>query len=561
MTQFKKFSLSTIALLLLLTSCEKKLELYPPNKLTSQVVFSTPLGYDEAMAKVYLAISATGNQGPAGQGDVSGDEGFSDHFRGFFTMQELPTDEAIISWGDVGLPDFHTMQWSAPNGFTKQFYARAYFQITLINNFLKEAASVDGKGFPADDVTRIKFYVAEVRFLRAYQYWCLMDLFGNVPFATEVGLIPGQIDRAKLFQYVESELLAIEPLLLPARSSQAADKYGRADQGACWALLARMYLNAEVYTGTARWSDASTYSKKVIDAGYTLASDYRWLFAADNDQVARQEFIFTLNYDGTKTEGYGGTTYLVNASNGSENYSFKFVRAPGDTVVQRISYGGGGGWNGLKAPASLLGKFPNSGLTPGGLPDTSDRRAMFLSLYLGKTQNKKKDSIRSKSITITNIQAVDEGVRCWKYRNVTSTGKPGSDPQKSYSDADMPIFRLAEQYFIYAEAAVRGSGDVATAVQYMNNLRQRAYGDANHNITASDLKLPFILDERSRELYWEGHRRTDLIRFKLFTSGDYLWPFKGGEPNGKGVEDYRVLYPIPTNDLIANPGLKQNPGY
>jgi starch-binding outer membrane protein, SusD/RagB family len=128
---------------------------------------------------------------------------------------------------------------------------------------------------------------------------------------------------------------------------------------------------------------------------------------------------------------------------------------------------------------------------------------------------------------------------------------------------DYPMFRLADAYLTYAEAVLRGGqgGDASTALNYVNQLRERAFGNTSGNITSGELTLDFILDERARELYWEGHRRTDLIRFNKFTGGEYLWPWKGNVKAGAATPAYRNLYPIPSNDLGANPNLEQNDGY
>jgi hypothetical protein len=566
MFNYNKIALYTVATFVLLTGCTNKLDLFPQNDTTSDDVFTSVQGIDRAMAKVYGSYALTGNQGPAGQGDVSGDEGFSEFVRGFWNVQELPTDEAVVSWGDVGLPDFHNMSWTPSNGFLRQLYARSLFQITVANNYLKEATESRTSAFPAEDAERFKFYRAEARFIRAYQYWVLMDVFGNIPFSLEVSAaFPARYTRAQLFAWVEGELKEIEPLMMEPRAAQAANKYGRADRGAVWALLARMYLNAKVYSNVERYSDAATYAKKVIDAGYTLAPNYRNLMTADNSAVSAQEFILTVNYDGLKTQCYGGTTFLVNASNGSEKYEFKFGRAPGDTVRQGISYGTGG-WNGLKTTSAFVGLFPDSGFAVDGTPTVNgDQRAQFVRLYLGRTKPSPlrplRDSVRSKSAVLTSITQADQGIRVWKYRNVTSTGAAGQDPSKTFGDADFPLFRLAEMYLIYAEAAARGAADRSLAVQYINALRQRAYGNGNGAITDGDLTERFVLDERGRELYWEGHRRTDLVRYGLFTTGTYLWPFKGGVAEGTAVDEFRNLYPIPSQDVLNNPNLIQNPGY
>jgi hypothetical protein len=399
------------------------------------------------------------------------------------------------------------------------------YQITLANDFIRQAsdANLAARGISGNDADVIKTFKAEVRFLRAYQYSVLMDLFGNPPFATDslkIGDIPKQIQRKDLFNYVESELKAIEPELKAPKTNE----YGRADQAADWALLARIYLNAQVYTGTPRFDDAVTYSKKVIDAGYSLTPDYRWLFLADNN-LNTNEFILTINYDGQHTQGYGGTTFLTHAPVGGSMTPTKF--------------GITGGWAGARTTKNLPNLFPD-------YTGDQDQRAEFYT--------------SGQNIEINDITQFTDGFSITKFKNVTRSGAPGSS--LDYSDVDMPIFRLPEMYLIYAEATLRGgNGDKALALQYINDLRERAYGNTSGDISAGDLTLDFILDERARELYWEGYRRTDLIRYGKFTSSSYVWPWKGGVKSGTGVQDYRNLYPLPNTDVTANPNLVQNPGY
>ncbi|MEO6869679.1 MAG: RagB/SusD family nutrient uptake outer membrane protein, partial [Ginsengibacter sp.] len=325
--------------------------------------------------------------------------------------------------------------------------------------------------------------------------------------------------RADLFNYIESELKAIDGQLAPAKTNE----YGRADQAAEWALLARMYLNAEVYTGTPRYTDAISYAKKVIGAGYTLVDHYNWLMLADNWKNTN-EFILTINYDGIKTQNFGGTTFLNHGSIG------------GDMVAN--DYGAGGGWGGMRTTKTFTDLFPD-------LSGTKDKRAMFFT--------------NGQSEDINDLSKFKDGIAVTKFRNKTRTGANGSS--LDYSDIDMPIFRLPEMYFIYAEALKRGGtgGDDATALGYLNKIRERAYENTSGDITSFD--LDYILKERGRELYWEGYRRTDLIRYGFFTSSTYTWPWKGGVKTGSGVASYRKLYPIPSKDLTANPFLNQNPGY
>ena len=525
-----KLSIWILTLGAALSSCTKDLNLLPTNDVTSEVVYSTALGYKQSLAKIYGSMALTGNAGGAGAPDVffpGSDEGQNaDFYRTFWKAQELTTDEAVIAWGDPGIPDFHNMSWSSANLFLHGVYYKSLYQITLINEFIRQStdAKLTGKGIVGADADAIRKYIPEVRFLRAFQYWVLMDLFGNPPFVTEESIIggpnPPQIKRADLFNYVESELLAIETTLTTAKTNE----YGRADQAAAQALLARIYLNAEVYTGTAKNTQAATYAKKVIDAGYALMPNYRNLMLADNN-LSNPEFIFTINYDGAKTQGYGGTTFLVHASIG------------GSMVASES--GVDGGWFGLRTTKSLVNKFAD----PSG---NTDKRAQFYN--------------SGQNLEIANVSSFTDGYAINKYRNVTKTGSPGSSIV--FADIDIPLFRLPEMYLIYAEAVKRGgTGDLNVATGYINNLRVRAYGNTSGNILPAELTLDFILDERARELYWEGHRRTDLIRYNKFVEASYLWPFKGGVASGTGVNAIRKLFPIPSADLNANRNLVQNPGY
>jgi starch-binding outer membrane protein, SusD/RagB family len=154
-----------------------------------------------------------------------------------------------------------------------------------------------------------------------------------------------------------------------------------------------------------------------------------------------------------------------------------------------------------------------------------------------------------------------QGYAVTKFKNVTSYGEPGS--HNTFPDTDFPVFRLADAYLMYAEAVLRGGagGDVTTALEYVNKVRERAYGDTSGNISAQQLTLDFLLDERARELYWEGHRRSDLIRFNRFSDSPYVWAWKGGVRDGIPVDSRFNLHPLPDSDIVANPNLDQNQGY
>lgn len=519
-------------MLLFVQSCESDLDLQPEdNRLTADVAFSDPTAYKAFLAKIYAGISVSGQQGPAGDADLSGlDEGFSNYLRLYWSMQELTTDEAIIGWNDGTIKDLHSQTWTSGNEFIRTMYSRIMYQVALTNEFLRQTtdAKLDARG--TDDALRAEIhnYRAEVRFMRALTYWHAMDLFGNVPFVTEndpIGaFLPQQIQRADLFNYVESELLDIENTIVPARQNE----YGRADQAAVWMLLAKLYLNAEVYTGTPRYTEVITYTTKIINAGYSIAPNpYYQLFLADNDSNGTQsEVIFPITFDGIHTQSYGGMTFLVHAPVGGS--------------MVPANYGINGGWAGIRTTSTFVDQFP-------GEENSADGRALFYTAGQSKE--------------ITNVSAFNNGYAIEKFRNVDVNGNQGSDATGDMPDTDFPMFRLADAYLMYAEANLRGGGgSAADAVTYINLLRERAYGNTSGDISQSDLTLDFILSERSRELFWEGHRRTDLIRFGKFSDSG-VWPWKGNVAQGVTTEAYRDLMPIPATDLGVNTNLQQNEGY
>ncbi|WP_299338918.1 RagB/SusD family nutrient uptake outer membrane protein [uncultured Psychroserpens sp.] len=518
--------------ILFVQSCASDLDLQPEdNRLTADAAFEDPAAYKQFLAKLYAGISLSGQDGPAGNPDLAGlDEGFSNYLRLYWKMQELTTDEAIIGWNDGTIKDLHGQTWTAGNEFIRTMYSRIFYQIALTNEFLRQTTSskLDGRGVDADLRAEIQDYRAEARFMRALSYWHAMDLFANVPFVTEedpIGaFLPQQIQRADLFNYIESELLDIEDDIVAARQNE----YGRADQAAVWMLLSKLYINAEVYTGSPRYTDVITYTTNVINAGYTIPSnEYFQLFLADNDSNgAQEEVIFPITFDGLNTQSFGGMTFLVHAPVGGS--------------MDPAEFGINGGWFGIRTTPTFVELFP-------GEENSADGRAMFY------TDGQQKD--------IDDTSPFNNGFAIEKYRNVDVNGVQGSDATGDHPDTDFPMFRLADAYLMYAEASLRGGGGtLSNARDYINELRERAYGDTSGNINESDITLDFILDERARELYWEGHRRTDLIRFGQF-SDQGVWQWKGNVQQGVTTDAYRDVMPIPATDLGINTNLQQNEGY
>ena len=523
----KIFRITTILLLTIIGVSCTKLDVDPASVIAGDKVFSDENSYRAFVAKLYAGLAVTGQQGPAGSADIQSiDEGFSNYLRQYWGAQELSTDEAVIGWGDAGLPDFHEHSWTAANNFLTAMYNRVFFQVSQANEFLRQ--TTDGKlnerNVSTATRSQITNYRAEARFLRALSYWHGLDLFGSIPLFDETFLpgsqAPAQASRQEIFNFIEAEIKAIENDMVAAGTQE----YGRASQAAAWMLMAKLYMNAEVYTGQAKYSEALTYLNKIINSGaFSLKPNFQENFMADNHTSS--ELIFSIPFDGIRTKTWGGMTFLINASLGGS--------------MNTRDFGMNGGWWGTRTTSAIVDLFPD-------VTGTIDERAIFF------TTDKTKE--------ITNISDYNSGYSAPKFINKTSGGADGQDG--THPDTDFPMFRYADVLLMYAEAVLRGGtgGDAGTALNYVNQLRERAYNNTTGNITSAQLTLNFILDERARELMWEGHRRTDLIRYNQFTENG-IWPWKGNVQAGKVTEKFRDLYPIPSTELISNPNLKQNTGY
>ncbi len=618
-----------------MTSCHDDLNLSPidPDSFTQEDVFADVASAKGGLAKLYSSLALTGQNGPDGDPDIADiDEGFSQFSRMLFNLNELTTDHAVVGWGDPGLPNLHAMTWSGGNDFVEAMYSRLAQEISFTNSFIANAEALA-------DNPDVQLFIAEAKFLRAYAYYNLMDLYANVPLLTEISTdLPQQSSRADIFAFIESELLGIQDQLVASGSNE----YGRVDEVAAWALLSRLYLNAEVWTGTARYSEAVTFSNNVMNSSYTINTNdansngtaYDELFLADNNtNGAQNEFIFALNFDGLYSRTWGGTTFLVHGAIGGS--------------MNPTEFGVNGGWAGYRTTKNLVNQFNidiidtdvlNNGLggtlSDWGLvgdatvnawngPDMemyetgTNQYALYANLTSGELKFRFDEDwgvnfgdddtdgtlddgganipiensglylvsldLDALTYTIEVIQSLDQrgqfhsdgqsleieviprfnnGYAVAKFRNVDSNGNAGSDTSGNMVDTDLPLIRLAEIYLNYVEASLRGGGgDLSLATSKINELRQRAYGSSAGNITSGDLTLDFVLNERSRELHWEGQRRTDLVRYNYFTTNNYLWPFKGDITNGASVDAFRNVYPIPDNVLSTNPNLTQNEGY
>ena len=526
----KKFKLTLLGLVMVafgLQSCLDDLDVRLEDQLsnTTEQFYASPDAYKQAIAGVYGNLSLTGTLG-AGNSNIGGiDAGTSQYGRVLWYMQNLSTDEVIWSYeNDPGTREIQRNIWNSSNVIFRGMYSRAMFQVALANEFLRQSTpeAMAGRGHSdAALLSDVAEYRTEARALRALAYYHLMDLFGKVTFNTEnepVGATGVEYSRAQIFEYLESELTAIIPELAAPRSNES----GRLDQAFARMILAKMYLNAEVYIGQNKYAECVAQCNEIINGGFTLAPNYRHNFTADNH--LSPEMIFSIQSDGLVTQNYGPTTVMINGQVGS-------VEQNG--AAMGVASGGWGG--ALRLRKQFVQKFE-------GPQFSSDTRN---SIIAGE-----------RPIDIANVLDQGQGYILNKYSNVSSTGVPG--PNTTFVDTDFPLFRLADVYLMYAECALRGAGDIGTALGYVNALRTRANGQT---ISASQLTLDFIIDERSRELHWEAHRRQDLIRFGKFTGGSYNWAWKGNATNGLSIPAHFNLYPIPQATLAANPNLTQNSGY
>ena len=546
-----------ISLAAIFTSCLGDLDTLPLNKtdFTSENAYENEASYLNALAYINGYYMLVGQDDPGANDLGFSDAGQSEFLRQWFNLNEMTCDALKCVWGDSYLSDLQYDSWGGgTNDAMICVYTRAVKAIALVNEYLlqTEDSKLDARG-QSNLKSTIAGYRAEARFHRAMFFYTLMDLFGNPPFPTESNILnatnPEQIQRADLFNWLEEELLYLASNE-SAMPEKGAVPYPRPTKGSVWALLSRMYLNAEVYTGTARWQDAKDASQNVIDMGYKIHGTYSDMFRQDNTtNGSTEEFVFAIAYDRVSTQSWGGTTTFTSASL-DEPTNLALGAAFGLGKINAEN------WAGYHVPADYVARFELVGVEWGNADNVfgydrarSDKRAFFSN---------------NGCVETFDPALQTSGWLCWKYcgLNADGTFAQAEDVAGNFklSSADQPIFRLAEMYLNYAEADARlNSGSVkdATAVAYVKELRDRAGVG-----TPAEITLDWLLDERAREFMWEGHRRVDLIRYGYFTDMNYPWTLKGGVLNGKvALPEYREIFPIIQSDLSANSNLKQNSGY
>ncbi len=530
----------------LFAACVNDLDTLPLNKtepVSEYVYGANETAYKEGLGRLYFQF-VTNDLTDLQQMDG----GASEVIRAFWSVQETSTDEAKCSWeNDAWVRALNTNTWSeVQNDAVYAVYVRTLQGIALVNEYLRQTTpeKLQSRGVSAELARKIDGFRDEARFIRAYLYWMAIDCFGSVPFTTEKSpfggaYFPQQASRTDIFDWCVGELrylMSEDSDLLPARSN-----YPRADKGSAAGLLARMYLNSEVYTGVERWEEAKEVCESIFAMGYALCPDYAALFRGDNGEnmQARGEMLWAVDYSDSKTQSYGGTSYILSATLASTDI----------TEASRPN-GQRNGWAGLRVPYEFVSTYFNvSGQDyQTGAYEVADKRG---EVFYIKGRSESMDG------ALYNFM---NGWSCLKFNNIpfgqTNESFLPQSALKTFSDVDFPMIRLGEIYLIYAEACMN-TGAEALALPKLRELSSRAGVEPPQQITQD-----FLVAERARELMWEAHRRTDLIRYGLYHTDAYLWPYKGGDSfKGQAFPEYKCLFSIPPTELATNDRLVQNPGY
>ncbi len=521
----KIYIILSLVVAAMMWSCTDDLDQYPVVETDSSKVYAEAGNYKMVLAKIYASYVIAGQEQGGGNADITSINGY-DFMRSYFNLQEAGTDEIAYSWlSGNQMSGIAFLSWDVNDPWVADTYYRCYYTIALCNELIRHCSDSEISKFTAEEQAEIKVYLAEARFLRALTYYFVLDLFRQGPYVDEntpvASYMPEAYDGKQIFEYIESELVDnVENALLET------NEYGRATRVAAWALLAKMYLNASVYTGEDRSTDCITYCKKIINSNqYWLEPEYAKLFNADN-HLRTNEILFSFVVDATTTVSWGATTYIICGSCGNTSSQ------------DPAKYGLSSGWGMFRVRGEYAEKF-------GDIASSTDSRCL---LYTdGQTQYLDKA-----------MDDQSQGYFSEKFTNLTDAGEAASSTQATGCSTDYPVFRLADVYLMAAEAVLRGGTGYSRveALDFVNKVRYRAYGDESGHISDAQLTLDFILDERARELLYEATRRTDLIRYGYFTSDDYIYQWKGGVVDGRAVDSKYNIYPIPASELTANTNLK-----
>jgi len=458
-----------------------------------------------------------------------------------FTMSELSTDEVVVTVkANEGYENgqwirFFQHQWTSQEPFILYEWSNLYQGIGYCNSFIGAMENRDISGF---DLPKPKEQlIAEVKMVRAMLYYWLLDQYGNVPVVTSLNTVnPETSPRAEVFAFVEKEIKDNISFLAKKGSS---DWYGHFTQSAANALLARLYLNAEVYTGTARWDDCITACNNILegDESYTLDANWNDPFKIRNENS--NENILVVPYDAVNAPGFNAVQVQLWGALGWQWYFNDWL------------------WGKVVTPEAFFNLFGENDLRRNqwlfGPQTYVDENGAMQPVPGWYDQDGKQFEIYPHIAMLNNpTGGYGQGVCNVKYEIQKGTPQEASPTQMSN---DLVVFRLGEIMFIKAECLMRKNNGAFTqeAIQLVNDVRARSFAPGDPDAVYTSLTLEEFLDERGREFAYEMKRREDLIRFGKF--GDARWE----KPADAGRT--KELYPIPYNIRLANPGLEQNPGY
>jgi hypothetical protein len=509
-----------------LSGCTK-LDITPKSALTPSIFPTTPAQYVAATGPIYTSFrGAPGRQ--------------------YWLLQNLSTDENVLvarggNWLDGGTYSTVNLHTVTPdNGMTETCWQWGYGTISLCNQVLSLFDAT-----PASDAK--KQTLAEIKTMRALSYFYLMDLFGNVPISKKFGDTTnlGTQPRATVYAFIESELLAQIPDL---SATAGVTTYGRPTKGLAYAILAKMYLNAQYYIGTPRYQDAVTMCDNIIKGGqYSLDADYLGMFKPNNGPQIK-DFIFAVPYDGVQAQGQYYARWTINP-NLKNKYKMPYT-PDGPVYTYKEYYALFTDANDIRKKQYLVGKQYNNDGTPINITTTN---IGLDASYSGPNPN---------ATVVHQLEFTPDIV--WKNNATFDIGndelanEEGYRNNKFYPDSlntdrnqgnDVPMFRYADVLLEKAEAILRGAtatnGD--SPLSLVNQVRARAKASPLAAVTLQD-----ILDERGRELAMEMWRRNDMIRFGQFEKS---WGIKTDANPAKRI------FPIPRPEMQLNPKLIQNPGY
>jgi starch-binding outer membrane protein, SusD/RagB family len=512
------------------------------SEVTADNFFQTDEEFISALGQAYTSLGGLGNHS------------------GLWSINEIASDEIVVShkggdWFDGGvLLQLHQHEFKSDNPFFQNSWNFLFGGINTCNRLIFSFEALDNPNSPA--------FIAELRALRALYYYWAMDAFGNVPIVTDFTDVeaPETKSRNEVYNFILSELNETIPLLPVAKDGTT---YGRMTKWSALMIRMKLYLNAEVYTGTAQWALAAADASEIINDGpYSLMPSYKDNFAINNSQST--ENIFVYPYDKVFARGFNWvmmTLHIVSQS------TFNLTQQP---------------WNGYQTVEEFYNSYVDPAKNPGvqgpvwtglALEQSTGTIDGRLSNFLVGPQKRADGSelidpgVEPTDPTGRNGDPNGPPLTFMPYLNEISPGglrqagariakyefeRGGTDNMSN----DFVVFRLSDVILSLAEARFR-LGQTSEALALVNQIRARA-GNLDPFTTLTDENL---LAERGREMYVEMTRRQDLIRFKKY--GDAWWPFAGmNRPKlVHSPGSFLELFPIPAPQILANPKLQQNPGY